>query len=60
MPPKLLTPKQVSERLSIPEKTLANWRSNGLQKALAWFKFGGHVRYCPEALDAYIERSRAV
>jgi len=38
-----LTRPEVSQRMQIPVKTLAQWASQG--KGPKYHKFGGHVRY---------------
>ncbi|YCU36205.1 helix-turn-helix transcriptional regulator [Mycobacteroides abscessus] len=38
-----LTRPEVSERMKVPKKTLAQWASQG--KGPRYHKFGGHVRY---------------
>ena len=51
--PSLLTPGEVSELLGgIPEKTLANWRSQ--RKGPLFIRVGIHVRYRREDLDAWV------
>lgn len=55
-PGEYLTPPQVSEQLSIPETTLAVWRSTN-RVSLPYLKLGGHVRYRRSDLDAFIAKS---
>lgn len=54
----LLTPEQVSERLAISAKTLANWRS--LCIGPAYVKVGAVVRYLPQDVDAFVRSARVV
>jgi len=53
---KYLNPKEFEEIYRIPEKTLANWRSQG--RGPAYFKFGGKVRYSLKDIEDWIEKSR--
>ena len=39
----LLTPADIADWLSVPEKTLAEWRSR--RKGPTYIKLGRHVRY---------------
>ena len=48
----LLTESQVFEIFGIQPKTLANWRCRG--RGPAFVKVGGHVRYRPEDLKAFL------
>lgn len=52
----ILTPRQVSELLKIPESTLAVWRSTN-RFVLPFFKLGHHVRYRRADLEKFIERN---
>ncbi|SKX65875.1 Helix-turn-helix domain [Mycobacteroides abscessus subsp. bolletii] len=38
-----LTRPEVSERMKVPKKTLAQWASQS--RGPKYYKFGGHVRY---------------
>ena len=58
MTEKYLKPKEVEQALGIPEKTLANWRSQG--KGPAYFKFGGKVRYALKDLEGWIRTKRII
>lgn len=53
---KLLTPRQVSEFLSIAEHTLAVWRCEK-RESLPYTKIGRTVRYRSSDVDAYISRN---
>lgn len=52
-----LTAKEASERLRIPEKTLANWRNKRVGPP--FFKFGQRVLYSLAQLEEW-EKARAV
>jgi hypothetical protein len=53
---RLLTPAQAAEALSIPESTLAQWRSQ--RRGPAFIKLEGRlVRYRTRDLENYITRS---
>jgi hypothetical protein len=53
VPERLWTPDDLSEFLTIPEKTLRQWRSKGYGPP--WRKVGKHVRYEPAAVLAWFE-----
>lgn len=53
----LLTPKDVSEFLGIPTKTLANWRSERIGPLP--LRIGCHVRYRAADLNEWIEQRAA-
>lgn len=48
---KMLTPPEVAEVFSVPEKTLADWRSRGLGPRYA--RVGRHVRYAAADCEAW-------
>jgi excisionase family DNA binding protein len=52
-----MTPKEVANLLQVEEKTLAQWRSNGLVN-LPFVKLGGAVRYEEAAVGAFVESQR--
>jgi len=52
---KLLKPKEVSELLSISEKTLANARWSGVGISIPYVKLSNSVRYKQSDVEAYIE-----
>jgi hypothetical protein len=54
--PQLLTSKEVSCRLSIPEGTLRYWRKIGAGPR--WVKLEGSIRYDLDDVLAFIERGR--
>lgn len=54
--PKLLTPAQVAELLSVTEHTLAVWRCEK-RYDLPYMKCGRLVRYRAEDVAAFIERN---
>ena len=49
----LWTPDDLSRFLSIPEKTLREWRSKGYGPP--WWKVGKHVRYESGAVRAWFD-----
>lgn len=49
----LATPAEVAEFLQVPEKTLAEWRSQG--KGPAYRKVGKHVRYRWLAVEKWFD-----
>lgn len=55
-PDPLLTPGDVSDYISIPEETLAQWRYRRIGPA--WLKVGRHVRYQRTDLDAWLAAQR--
>ena len=52
---KLLKTKEVSELLSISEKTLANARWSGVGVSIPYIKLSSSVRYKQSDVSAYIE-----
>lgn len=52
---KFLTPLDLVERYGVPLKTVYDWNLKGTGPRFA--KFGRHVRYAPEDVEAW-ERSR--
>lgn len=55
---RLLTPTEVSDLLGVPIKTLYRWsyrRRAGYDDGPECLKIGGHLRYRPGALRAYLE-----
>lgn len=52
---KLLKTKEVSELLSISEKTLANARWSGVGVSIPYIKLSNSVRYKQSDVEAYIE-----
>jgi len=54
----LLTGKQLSTMLGIPEGTLRYWRNVGLGPV--WHKLEGSIRYALEDVEAYVESSRHI
>ncbi|WP_035779707.1 helix-turn-helix domain-containing protein [Arthrobacter sp. H14] len=57
-PQRLLTPAEAAAVLSVKEKTLANWRSNGQGPDFIKFYEGGLVRYEAKALELWITTCR--
>jgi predicted site-specific integrase-resolvase len=55
---KLLTAKELSDILGIPEGTLRYWRNVGLGPV--WHKLEGTIRYPMEDVEAYLQSSRRV
>lgn len=55
---KLMTAKELSEMLGIPEGTLRYWRSVGLGPV--WHKLEGSIRYALEDVEAYLQNSRRI
>lgn len=51
MPDEMLTPRELSEELKVPEKTLAQWRYLG--RGPSYQKLEGHVRYTRPAVAAW-------
>jgi len=49
----LWTPDDLSGFLSIPEKTLREWRSKGYGPP--WLKVGKHVRYEPDRVREWLD-----
>jgi len=49
----LWTPDELSGFLSIPEKTLREWRSKGYGPP--WRKVGKHVRYEPDRVREWLD-----
>ena len=54
----LLTGKQVSKMLGVPEGTLRYWRNVGLGPV--WHKLEGSIRYDLADVEAYVQSSRRV
>ena len=54
-PKPLMTAKQVSIRLSVPEQTLDKWRSTRRVKGLPHVRVGGAVRYRAEDVESFIQ-----
>lgn len=54
--PEILTPKQLSEFIGVPEKTLSQKRYLG--QGIPYVKVGGHVRYLKDDVLAYIKANR--
>lgn len=50
----LIDDSAVAEKLSIPTKTLAQWRYLG--KGPRYIKVGRHVRYRPEDVETWIDQ----
>ena len=48
----LMTPEELGEKLAIPVKTLAEWRSNGTGPA--YRRVGRHVRYAPKDVETWL------
>jgi excisionase family DNA binding protein len=48
----LLTPEELAELLSVPTRTLDQWRYYG--RGPQFIKIGRHCRYRPEAIDAWL------
>jgi hypothetical protein len=55
---KLLTSRQLSDVIAIPEGTLRYWRNVGLGPA--WHKLEGSIRYALEDVEAYLQNSRRI
>jgi predicted DNA-binding transcriptional regulator AlpA len=56
MATKLLTPKEVGERLNISEVTLANSRSTGIGIVMPFIKISNKaIRYRESDVEAYID-----
>jgi excisionase family DNA binding protein len=51
-PRKPFTPKELSEYLSVPVRTLDRWRSQ--RTGPLFVRMGVHVRYRPEDVDQWI------
>lgn len=56
MPEKWLRPAEVSARINVTAKTLANWRAR--KKGPPCIDFGGCHRYPESELEKWIERQR--
>lgn len=54
----LLTSKEVSIMLGVPEGTLRYWRNVGLGPV--WHKLEGSIRYELADVEAYVQASRRV
>lgn len=57
MPKRLLTPVEVAELLGVPEKTLAQWRSD--RHGPLPLRVGRYVRYRLVDIDAWVEQQAA-
>lgn len=55
---KLLTRKEVAERLRLSETTLAKWASSKVEH-LPYFLIGRRARYDLDELEAFIESHRS-
>ena len=55
---KLLTPLEVAKIIGLEPRTLANWRSGGLE-SLPYIKLGGRIRYPEADVKAWLESKRA-
>lgn len=55
---KLMTAKQLSLMLGIPEGTLRYWRNVGLGPV--WHKLEGSIRYDVRDVEAYVESNRRI
>lgn len=51
----LLTPEEVSNLIRVPVGTLGQWRYRGVGPR--FLKLGGHVRYRPSDVAAWLEAS---
>ncbi|MGO1057483.1 MULTISPECIES: helix-turn-helix transcriptional regulator [unclassified Crossiella] len=49
----LWTPEELAVFLSIPEKTLRDWRLKDYGPA--WLRMGKHVRYHPDVVRAWVK-----
>jgi predicted site-specific integrase-resolvase len=54
--PKLLTEREVADRLGIAVTTLRRWR--WARRGPTWLKIGSAVRYEPTDLERFIEAGR--
>lgn len=53
---RLLTPKQVAERLNVKEQTLANWRFRG-DARLPWLRYGRRaVLYLESEVNRFLSK----
>jgi len=50
----LLSPVELSEYISVPVATLAQWRSTGLGGPV-WLKVGRHARYRPADVETWLQ-----
>jgi excisionase family DNA binding protein len=57
LPGRLLTPAEVAEYLGVPEKTLAQWRSD--RQGPLPLRIGRHVRYRRPDIEAWIDQQAA-
>ena len=55
---KLLTPREVADRIQLDSRTLANWRASGAE-TLPYLKIGGRIRYAPEDVETWLDSKRA-
>ncbi|GAB6907256.1 conserved hypothetical protein [Desulfosarcina cetonica] len=53
---KLLTEKQVAEKLSLHVQTLRNWRFH--RRDLPYLKVGSAVRYDPDDVEKWLEHQK--
>lgn len=56
--PDILTPKQLSEFIGVPETTLAQNRYLKNDFLIPYVKVGGHVRYLKDDVLAYLKANR--
>lgn len=57
-PSPLLDETQAADRMSISPRTLQAWRAR--RHGPAFLRIGSRIRYCPQALDAWMAAQRAV
>jgi hypothetical protein len=57
MTPKLLTPKELSDWIKIPEATLATQRARPGRDPIPFIKIGNHVRYPEKEVTKWLERN---
>jgi len=57
MPKRLLTPAEVAEYLGVPEKTLAQWRSD--RHGPLPLRIGRYVRYRLPDVEAWVDQQAA-
>jgi DNA-binding transcriptional MerR regulator len=55
---KLLSTKQVSEILNLPESTLRYWRCAGLGPS--YVKLGGRIKYDEADVHAYVQANKRI
>jgi excisionase family DNA binding protein len=56
MPESLLSIQEVADYLGVPHRTLYAWRHRG--KGPPAIRVGGHLRYKPEDVEAWLEHQR--